>query len=509
MEDIKQDTLNKYYLKYMEAPERSAQRKEIVSECAEALKMSNDKVRKKFNNINQSRKSEETIKVKDNETIKVEAALKSYPNKKIINGYTYYKNKIVIESKSVYYYCKCNCSAIFSLCDDGVECKLKGEHKASCPITFLESQEEKKNEVTVHNKMIEICQKNISFKDAYAELYKWFNIEVAGKSNNPAIWKLFDEGKIRSLYQLQRKLDRPESDKNLTSLYSVFQPIVSIIPHVLAFQNKNMYERMKNIDILLVDGTFESAPFPFYQLVNFMGMCKGGTRFINIFHILIEGKSENDYFNAFTFCSFYLKQMNPSLIITDYEIGLVNALKTIFPDNIDKYGKSKRYINCYFHYTQLLRKHFISCYGKRKEKSIKHAIYKMAMHVPFVSEETRKEFLFFISNNCGDGKAFVDYYLNRWGSMDNSYWSTINNEYHTITQCALEGFHHVLNGSFKQKPSLEELAKTLYLIDERILNFEDASAYLDKNFKSKAKNNGEHISSFMMARNEYLECINK
>ena len=165
----------------------------------------------------------------------------------------------------------------------------------------------------------------------------------------------FDEGKLRSLFKHYKNIDQSSTDKDLTSIYSSFQPIIVKRPHILGFQSKEMESIMDKVKILLVDGTFEIAPFPFYQLLNFMGITENGGCFINLFHILMEGKKEEEYNDAFLHCRKYLSKMRPSIIITDYEQGLINSLKTLFPQKSNGYPDIK-YINCYFHYCQLLKK---------------------------------------------------------------------------------------------------------------------------------------------------------
>ena len=66
-----------------------------------------------------------------------------------------------------------------------------------------------------------------------------------------------------------------------------------------------------------------------------------------------------------------------------------------------------------------------------------------------------------ISKNYGDGKKFVEYFLGNWGTKDLKKWREENEITHIITQCALEGFHHLLNREFKYRPTMEKIAQIL------------------------------------------------
>lgn len=313
---------------------------------------------------------------------------------------------------------------------------------------------------------------------------------------------------MRYLFNRYKNQEKPPAEKDITSLYESFQPILVLKPHIVAFQSKEMEKIMPEIKILLIDGTFEAAPFPFYQLLNFMGITNNGTCFINIFHVLIEGKSEQHYNDAILHCSSLLLKIRPKMIITDFEPALINSLKHIYPE-FAAGMQNVKYINCYFHYCQLLKKHYESLYGKDKNKnSIKRYIYKMARHLPFVSDEDQNEFFQMISKNYGDGKKFVEYLLGNWGTKDLKKWREENAMTHVITQCALEGFHHLLNKEFKTRPSMEMLAKALFKLDERMIITHEAKSLLEEGFKSKGKDNGSHILSFAKAKDSFLKLIN-
>ncbi|WUR02116.1 MULE domain-containing protein [Vairimorpha necatrix] len=88
---------------------------------------------------------------------------------------------------------------------------------------------------------------------------------------------------------------------------------------------KSMIEK---IDTFVVDGTFKSSPQGFYKIVVFHGHIFGKS--FPYIYILLKGKSERSYSRAFDKCK-ELVTMDVKNFVTDFERGLVNALRISFP----------------------------------------------------------------------------------------------------------------------------------------------------------------------------------
>ncbi len=503
---IEQATKNYYRLE-----ERSIERSRVAKNLALQLGIEQDQARKMINNTYRKFKVDSKSESDNEEEDDIIARLESLPTTKIYNCHVYHKSKISVPSKSAYYYCSCSCSLIITLNGEEHIIKTSGEHKLSCKIVTVEKQEEKNIEIAVHCKICELCKdKTLTFSQIFDDLIGWFKSKYDPTKTNSRIWKFIDEGRLRQLFRLYRHIDVPEFNKNITSLSNDFQPVVCIKPHVLAFQSKEMYEKMKDIEILLIDGTFEATPLPFYQTINFMGLTSQKHRFINILHILNDGKSENDYDIAFNVCRFLLTNLNPKIIVTDYEKALKNSLLKIFPEKLDT-ESGVIYINCYFHYCYILKRKFVALYGAKetKSKTLRRFVYKMALHFPFVPLESKKEYIKLITTNDNDCKDFVKYFMDNWGCKDLEQWANQNEEERIITQCAIEGFHHLLNDEFSRKPSLEEFASALFKLDKHLLNLNEMGEMLGSEFTSKAKTNGDHVALFEIFKKEYYEILNE
>ena len=133
----------------------------------------------------------------------------------------------------------------------------------------------------------------------------------------------------------------------------------------------------------------------------------------------------------------------------------------------------------------------------------------MARHLPFISVDEKKDFFKMICLNPGDGKEFVEYLMGHWSKRDINQWSIENEQTHIITQCAIEGFHHLLNKEFGKRPSVESMARKLYLLDQRMLNIDEARKMLNEGFKSKAKSNGYHCIEYLKALDNYKSLVGK
>ncbi|KAI0984578.1 hypothetical protein GJ496_009251 [Pomphorhynchus laevis] len=86
-------------------------------------------------------------------------------------------------------------------------------------------------------------------------------------------------------------------------------------------------EYFTDAEVILVDGTFWSVPGQFYQLCTFKVKVFGNL--VPHVYILLPNKAEATYLEAFTILKTLLN-ISVSYIITDFEMGLINALKASF-----------------------------------------------------------------------------------------------------------------------------------------------------------------------------------
>ncbi|KAG0442220.1 hypothetical protein DMUE_0437 [Dictyocoela muelleri] len=86
-------------------------------------------------------------------------------------------------------------------------------------------------------------------------------------------------------------------------------------------------EYFNGADVILIDGTFWSVPSHFFQLCTFKVKVYGNL--VPLVYILLPNKQETNYIEAFLIQN-TLINISVSYINTDFEIGLINALKKSF-----------------------------------------------------------------------------------------------------------------------------------------------------------------------------------
>jgi hypothetical protein len=99
---------------------------------------------------------------------------------------------------------------------------------------------------------------------------------------------------------------------------------------------------LRKANCWVVDGTFRMCPDNFYQLFTIHAYV--GEKTVPSIYFLLDSKSEDIYSKIFS----YLFQLglNPEFIVSDFEIAVINAAKSVF--------LSVNCSGCVFHYGQCL-----------------------------------------------------------------------------------------------------------------------------------------------------------
>jgi hypothetical protein len=101
---------------------------------------------------------------------------------------------------------------------------------------------------------------------------------------------------------------------------------------------------LRDGETLSVDGTFRTAPRSFFQVINFFIDYKLEVVFVA--SAILTGKSQIVYTDAIkAFRAAVSVRCRPLWIMTDWEQGLRNALKTVYPEAHQR--------GCHFHYCQV------------------------------------------------------------------------------------------------------------------------------------------------------------
>ncbi|KFD55608.1 hypothetical protein M513_03356 [Trichuris suis] len=119
----------------------------------------------------------------------------------------------------------------------------------------------------------------------------------------------------------------------------------------LMFTTVSDLQKLESASFWIMDGTFKTVPKIFYQLYTIHApVLRGSYRTFPFVYILMTGKSRSLYESVFeellTFCEENGLALNPSMVLTDFELGAINACKSVFPNARNK--------ACYFHFAHCI-----------------------------------------------------------------------------------------------------------------------------------------------------------
>ena len=114
-----------------------------------------------------------------------------------------------------------------------------------------------------------------------------------------------------------------------------------------------MYATKEGLDILekwdawYVDGTFKTVPRLFLQLYTVHGLHQGTN--IPLVYALLPSKTQLCYERFLSALLDSRPDLNPSTVMLDLELGMINAIKSKFPD--------AECTGCFFHLSQNVYRH--------------------------------------------------------------------------------------------------------------------------------------------------------
>lgn len=137
----------------------------------------------------------------------------------------------------------------------------------------------------------------------------------------------------------------------------------------------------------MLDGTFATAPQNFRQIYSVLAHIGNGesARFLPLVFFMLQSKSEKTYSAAFQLLNDFAVQngaeLDPEVIMTDYEKAAINAVESVFPES--------RTQGCFFHlcqnfYKRIQKYGLVSAYAKDKDVFMS---FKMTEALAFVPPE--------------------------------------------------------------------------------------------------------------------------
>ena len=115
---------------------------------------------------------------------------------------------------------------------------------------------------------------------------------------------------------------------------------------MLIFGTTESLNYLSNADNWFADGTFEVVPAQFAQLYTVHGL-KEGRNIVGCYGLLPD-KRRQTYVDFFTQVQALTGGAVPASMMTDFELGAINAFNDIYP-NVSEFG-------CHFHLSQNIKK---------------------------------------------------------------------------------------------------------------------------------------------------------
>lgn len=117
---------------------------------------------------------------------------------------------------------------------------------------------------------------------------------------------------------------------------------------MICYASPNQLKCLSQCKRWQMDGTFKSATLLFYQLYIIYGWFNG--EMFPLVYCFLSEKSADIYNKLFHHLKEFSKcELNPEIVMSDFEAGLISAITTSFP--------AAKHWGCHFHFTQCLIKH--------------------------------------------------------------------------------------------------------------------------------------------------------
>lgn len=237
--------------------------------------------------------------------------------------------------------------------------------------------------------------------------------------------------------------------------FLVFDSGFNDINRIVVFSNFKKQSFISKASIIMIDGTFRSCPYSFYQVL--IIYAEFFSKYYPIYYILLKNKQELSYSKAFEYVKNQL--LNVKTIIIDFEIAIKNAIFSQFL-NVKCHG-------CYFHFAQAIWRKiqnlgYTNAYRTEAlfRKGIKFFLLLAFVPLSDIYELFLKVQTWCVLNISYDMVAFIDYFQTNYLGFYNdehqiladsryglSFWNTyervLSEEPRTIN--AAESKHRVYN----------------------------------------------------------------
>lgn len=298
-----------------------------------------------------------------------------------------------------------------------------------------------------------------------------------------------------------------------------FAFIIDDVEEIVVFSCLTNLTALSKSEKLYVDGTFSYCADHFLQLFTLHVLEKG--YYIPLAFCLLPNKQECSYKYLFDAlrnkCNSFGLDLNPKVIVADFEIAIHNAVRTVFPNS--------RVIGCRFHLAQAWFRKIQNLGLVPDYKDENSTIGKWLRYVfglPFLDpSEVGNSFAFdFAEIQPQDERVsrFADYlvdnYINEEAVFPPSLWSELSDSLERSTN-ACESFHAKFNASFySNHPTIFTFIETLKQFQTdtyiKIQSLHETSRIRDPAVRRRKQCIGSQIEKYKngyTSRFDFVKCI--
>jgi hypothetical protein len=226
----------------------------------------------------------------------------------------------------------------------------------------------------------------------------------------------------------------------------------------IAFASDDNLRILCAADEIFMDGTFDVVPAIFFQLYTLH--CRHNGFMLPLVYVLMENKSTPLYegvFAALNLKATHLGlQLNPSTIVTDFETGVIPAIRNQFPGALHR--------GCHFHFSQAVWRQvqtlgLVNDY--RNDPAVAEHV-RLLMALPFAPRNIVRNVFNQLQQSAPPQMApLLAYYDNQWfRNVSTRLWNVFGIDDRTTNE--VEGWHLRFNNIVrKHHPNLWQLVSAL------------------------------------------------
>ena len=226
----------------------------------------------------------------------------------------------------------------------------------------------------------------------------------------------------------------------------------------LVYSHPEVKEHVKKVHWILIDGTFQSCPSRFKQLVTILSREEKTGTFFPILHALMPSRTTESYLRLFEIVDQYFSFDQLSYITADFEKSQTNVVRQWAA----RRKKKVEIIGCKFHYSKASGRRSKEETKKRKLTEEGREFLLAFQSMPFLERDDITNMLDSLETLVHPYDKFVDYFTRQWMPEEIfKLWNLSGKQSKGIltryTNNALESCNGRLGWEFQQHPQTQIL----------------------------------------------------